>query len=256
VDRERTPSNLRRFAGIFWLSGRQKCCPLLLEIAQYERIQATQHARLQDKRRDGSDGTRTRDLRRDRLARASRRWTTIDAESIYSCGLAGLSRSAAAGCAKPISGVCCPFAARAGPRQGRAEQPLCSWTATAGSTRATPTVTEGTEQAAASGAKPQQPLSVPLALQRVRDGLVQRHLATFLAGTFERRATSCDDVHLPAGTVECPVRPFFSDDSDSCYRSGLGSPMRASLAEGLEDMNPKLVTAEGELLDAAERHLS
>jgi hypothetical protein len=42
--------------------------------------------------RDGSDGTRTRDLRRDRPVRGSRRFTTIDAESLYSCGFPGVSQ--------------------------------------------------------------------------------------------------------------------------------------------------------------------
>jgi hypothetical protein len=39
----------------------------------------------------GSDGTRTRDLRRDRPVRGSRRWTTMGAESLYSCGFSGYS---------------------------------------------------------------------------------------------------------------------------------------------------------------------
>jgi hypothetical protein len=66
--------------------------------------------------RDGSDGTRTRDLRRDRPVRGSRRLPTIDAQSLYSCGFRGRLRgSIPHGCAKPISDVCCPFAARAGP---------------------------------------------------------------------------------------------------------------------------------------------
>jgi hypothetical protein len=34
----------------------------------------------------GSDGTRTRDLRRDRLVRGSRRLTTIGVQTLYSCG--------------------------------------------------------------------------------------------------------------------------------------------------------------------------
>jgi hypothetical protein len=37
------------------------------------------------KRRNGSDGTRTRDLRRDRPFRASQRETTIGVQSLYSC---------------------------------------------------------------------------------------------------------------------------------------------------------------------------
>jgi hypothetical protein len=43
--------------------------------------------------RCGRDGTRTRDLRRDRPVRLSRRLATMDAESPYSCGLASFSRS-------------------------------------------------------------------------------------------------------------------------------------------------------------------
>ena len=39
----------------------------------------------------GGDGTRTRDLRRDRLLRGSRRLTTSDAESLYSCDFAPLA---------------------------------------------------------------------------------------------------------------------------------------------------------------------
>src|SRR6266536_1848338 len=38
-----------------------------------------------------SDGTRTRDLRRDRPLQRSPRLTMIDAQSLYSCGLAGPS---------------------------------------------------------------------------------------------------------------------------------------------------------------------
>ena len=74
--------------------------------------QTTQHACLQGKQRDGSDGTRTRDLRRDRPVRGSRRLTTIDAESLYSCGFAGLSRFDSAWLSEADFGrllpVCCP----------------------------------------------------------------------------------------------------------------------------------------------------
>jgi hypothetical protein len=54
-------------------------------------IQATYHPSLQALY--GSDGTRTRDLRRDRPVRWSRRLTTMDAESLYSCGFAARARS-------------------------------------------------------------------------------------------------------------------------------------------------------------------
>ena len=40
----------------------------------------------------GSDGIETRDLRRDRLVPPIRRWVTIDALSLYSCGPASPSR--------------------------------------------------------------------------------------------------------------------------------------------------------------------
>jgi hypothetical protein len=40
----------------------------------------------------GSDGTRTRDLRRDRLVPPMQRLATIDALSLYSCGSAGVRR--------------------------------------------------------------------------------------------------------------------------------------------------------------------
>jgi hypothetical protein len=43
--------------------------------------------------RDGSDGTRTRDLRRDRQVPESRRLTTTDAQSLYSCDFSGFPRS-------------------------------------------------------------------------------------------------------------------------------------------------------------------
>src|ERR671930_668754 len=60
----------------------------------------------------GSDGTRTRDLRRDRPVRGSRRLTTMGAESLYSCGFP-VSRPLASawlsqtdfGCLLPF---CCP----------------------------------------------------------------------------------------------------------------------------------------------------
>jgi hypothetical protein len=42
--------------------------------------------------RDRSDGTRTRDLRRDRLVPPIRRLATIGALSLYSCGSAGFQR--------------------------------------------------------------------------------------------------------------------------------------------------------------------
>jgi hypothetical protein len=63
----------------------------------------------------GSDGTRTRDLRRDRPVRGSRRLATIDALSLYSCGFAGFSwfDSAWLGEAvfRRLLPVCCPGSA-------------------------------------------------------------------------------------------------------------------------------------------------
>jgi hypothetical protein len=61
---------------------------------------------------DGSDGTRTRDLRRDRPVRGSRQLTTIDAESLYACTLPSLRRSDSALLSEAdfrrLLPVCCP----------------------------------------------------------------------------------------------------------------------------------------------------
>jgi hypothetical protein len=60
----------------------------------------------------GSDGTRTRDLRRDRPLHPSRRLTTIGAQSLYSCGFAGLARFDSAWLSEAdftrLLPVCCP----------------------------------------------------------------------------------------------------------------------------------------------------
>jgi hypothetical protein len=60
----------------------------------------------------GSDGTRTRDLRRDRPLRGSRRLATMDAESLYSCGSSGFSRLDSAWLSQTdfrrLLPVCCP----------------------------------------------------------------------------------------------------------------------------------------------------
>jgi hypothetical protein len=64
---------------------------------------------------DGSDGTRTRDLRRDRPRRGSRRLTTIGAQSLCPCGFPSLRRFDSAWLSEVDFDVCCPFAARAGP---------------------------------------------------------------------------------------------------------------------------------------------
>ena len=62
--------------------------------------------------KSGSDGTRTRDLRRDRPVRRSRRLTTMDAQSLYSCGFSGLSRRDSAWLGEAdlrrLLPVCCP----------------------------------------------------------------------------------------------------------------------------------------------------
>jgi hypothetical protein len=62
--------------------------------------------------RDGSDGTRTRDLRRDRPLQWSRRLTTIDAQSLDLCALSGFSRSDVAWLSgadsRRLLPVCCP----------------------------------------------------------------------------------------------------------------------------------------------------
>src|SRR6266542_6299546 len=63
--------------------------------------------------RDGSDGTRTRDLRRDRPVRRSRRLTTMDAQSLYSCGFPGFRPRAFAWLSQAdfrrLLPVCCPI---------------------------------------------------------------------------------------------------------------------------------------------------
>ncbi len=60
----------------------------------------------------GSDGTRTRDLRRDRLVSRKRRWATMDAESLYSCGFSGFRGFDAAWLSEAdfsrLLPVCCP----------------------------------------------------------------------------------------------------------------------------------------------------
>jgi integrase len=65
---------------------------------------------------DGSDGTRTRDLRRDRLVPGKRRLATIDAQSLYSCGSADSWRRICAGLRRldfsRLLAFCCPSATR------------------------------------------------------------------------------------------------------------------------------------------------
>ena len=59
-----------------------------------------------------SDGTRTRDLRRDRPLRGSQRLTTMNAQSLYSCGRAAVTHRNLHDFVNPFGDVCCPFAAR------------------------------------------------------------------------------------------------------------------------------------------------
>jgi len=76
---------------------------------------ADELARRREKKRgvkSGSDGTRTRDLRRDRPVRGSRPLTTIDAESLYSCGFWSFRRFDSAWLSEAsfrrLLPVCCP----------------------------------------------------------------------------------------------------------------------------------------------------
>jgi hypothetical protein len=85
----------------------------------------------------GSDGTRTRDLRRDRPVRGSRRLATMDAQSLYSCGFPGSRRTLSAWLSEAgfrrLLPVCCPRQrsssdppAHGGPRHQRFQLPLPS----------------------------------------------------------------------------------------------------------------------------------
>src|SRR6266511_3813761 len=86
--------------------------------------EATKDADLQDVFY-GSDGTRTRDLRRDRPVRGSRRLATMPAQSLYSCGFPRFSRVSSAWLSEAdftrLLPVCCP--ARPAGKCGR----LVSW---------------------------------------------------------------------------------------------------------------------------------
>jgi hypothetical protein len=110
---------------------------LLPDIASSAPNKATEDADLQGKRRDGSDGTRTRDLRRDRPVRGSRRLATMDAQSLYSCGFPGSRRTLSAWLSEAgfrrLLPVCCPRQrsssdppAHGGPRHQRFQLPLPS----------------------------------------------------------------------------------------------------------------------------------
>jgi hypothetical protein len=64
------------------------------------------------RKRDGSDGTRTRDLRRDRPVRGLRRLPPMDAGSLHSCSFSSFSRFASAWLSEAdfrrLLPVCCP----------------------------------------------------------------------------------------------------------------------------------------------------
>ncbi len=67
---------------------------------------------------DGSDGTRTRDLRRDGPLRGSQRWVAIPALSPYACGFSAFEQRKPAFLHGPVFGrllpVCCPKFSRLG----------------------------------------------------------------------------------------------------------------------------------------------
>jgi hypothetical protein len=91
---------------------RHRCCPFAARTASYESAEATQPACLQVKPRDGSDGTRTRDLRRDRPLQALRRSATIAVESICSCWSGSAQRRLSAWLREAdlrrLLPICCP----------------------------------------------------------------------------------------------------------------------------------------------------
>ena len=61
---------------------------------------------------DGSDGTRTRDLQRDRPLRASRRRRRLTRDRSVNADIRSISAVPRDGYERSICGVCCPFAAR------------------------------------------------------------------------------------------------------------------------------------------------
>jgi hypothetical protein len=68
--------------GLLLISQNHAAARLLPEIPVYVPTETTEDVNLQVKRRDGSDGTRTRDLRRDRPSRAQRRLATSSSERL------------------------------------------------------------------------------------------------------------------------------------------------------------------------------
>jgi hypothetical protein len=88
----------------FWATGRQSdCCPTAARNRALSAYQDNRRCRFAGSSRDGSDGTRTRDLRRDRLVPRIRRLATIDALSLYSCGSASSRRWFVHDCVGSIS---------------------------------------------------------------------------------------------------------------------------------------------------------
>jgi hypothetical protein len=87
---------------------------------QHRKTPPPRHKPLQN--RNGSDGTRTRDLRRDRFVPGKRRLATIDAQSLYSCASAGLGHVNCARCVTRLRA----FAALLLPEGLRLSRPLRS----------------------------------------------------------------------------------------------------------------------------------
>src|SRR5215210_9204135 len=107
----------RCFAGIFCLLDPTSCCPFAARKGAERAYSGNERSFLQGNQSDGSDGTRTRDLRRDRPLRGSRQWPTIDAQSLYPCGVSRPSRWDSAWISEAVFRrllpVCCPgWAAR------------------------------------------------------------------------------------------------------------------------------------------------
>ncbi len=107
----RATANLPILHG-FFVSATGKRAARLLPQPTLSRPVATDYVDSQERRKDGSDGTRTRDLRRDRPLRGSRRSTTMGAQTLDSCGLSRSSRLASAWLSQAVFmrllPVCCP----------------------------------------------------------------------------------------------------------------------------------------------------
>jgi hypothetical protein len=68
------------------------CCPIAARSRGLRAQTGNSTCVFAGQTKSGSDGTRTRDLRRDRPVRGSRSLTTIDARTLYSCGFSGFRR--------------------------------------------------------------------------------------------------------------------------------------------------------------------